>query len=149
MQVRTVSLAAYCKLQLQSPEDKDTQRVGGIANSACIAPVDVNGDGDIELVVGLVGGKLVIYKGLENTAPWATSASSLGSIVAVTTGFLTRPQTSGAAASAGVEVEQGGEHGDGGVRVAQASQLEAGRAEEVGSVAPRGVEVHKEAVRLG
>ena len=89
---RQISLAAYTKIPLEFPQSSDSKDVGGIANSKCLLSTDIDGDGNVELVVGLLGGKLAIFKSLEQTTAWATSASILGSIVAVSTGFVTRPR---------------------------------------------------------
>ena len=85
---RQISLSPYVKIPFTFSND-DT---GGIANSSCLLATDLDGDGNVELVIGLLGGKLVIVKSLEQTTPWATSASVLGSIIAVNTGFITRPR---------------------------------------------------------
>lgn len=73
-QTRNVSLAAHAKLPLQFPFDNDHQRQSsGIANSKCLHSCDCDGDGNIELILGLLSGKLVVFKTLQQTTPWATS----------------------------------------------------------------------------
>jgi hypothetical protein len=88
---RNVSLAAHVKLPLQFPLDNDNQDSGGVANSNCLHSCDCDGDNNIELIIGLLSGKICIYKTLQQTTPWATSAPILGSIVTVASGFFTRP----------------------------------------------------------
>ena len=108
MMRRHISLAQYALLPLKfetndgvdspqsSREDKGEDCADGFGTlqSASLYSADVDGDGNIELLVGGSSGCLAIFKHLQSTLPWATSPSCLGSIVTICSGFLTRPRSS-------------------------------------------------------